>query len=117
MLINFNDLFLSKKVKGIIHFGAHELEELSSYLKRNISRVIWIEANPEKYDLINRKIKNFENMVLGKFAAGSNHSVRELNLANNGLSSSLLEFGTYLNNYPEVKYNSIIKVEIKKVDE
>ena len=117
MLINFNDLFLSKKVNGIIHVGAHELEELSSYLKRNISRVIWIEANPEKYDLINRKIKNFENMVLGKFAAGSNHSIRELNLANNGLSSSLLELGTHLNNYPEVKYNSIIEVEIKKVDE
>ncbi len=46
MLINFNDLFLLKKVNGIIHIGAHELEELSRYLKRNVSRVIWIEANP-----------------------------------------------------------------------
>jgi len=117
MLINFNDLFLSKKVNGIIHVGAHELEELSSYLKRNISRVIWIEANPEKYDLINRKIENFEDMVLGKFAAGSKNSIRSLNLANNGLSSSLLELGTHLNNYPEVKYNSTIEVQIKKVDE
>ena len=117
MLINFNDLFLPKTVNGIIHIGAHELEELSCYLKRNVSRIIWIEANPEKYDLINRKINNFENMVLGKFAAGSKNSIRNLNIANNGQSSSLLELGTHLNNYPEVKYDSIIEVEIKKVDE
>ena len=117
MLINFNDLILIKKVNGIIHVGAHELEELSCYLKRNVTRVIWIEANPEKYELINRKIKNFENMVLGKFAAGSKKCLGNLNLATNGQSSSLLELGTHLNNYPEVKYNSIIEIEIKKVDE
>ena len=34
MLINFNDLLiLSSKVKGIIHIGAHNLEELPEYLK------------------------------------------------------------------------------------
>ena len=117
MLINFNNLFLPKKVNGIIHIGAHELEELSDYLKRNISRVIWIEANPKKYDQINTKLKIFENMVLGKFAAGSKNGIQNLNIANNGQSSSLLEFGTHLDNYPEIKYDSIIEVEIKKVDE
>ena len=118
MLINFNDiLFLSNKVKGIIHIGAHELEELSDYLKGNVSRVVWIEANPQKYDYINNKIENFENMVLGKFAAGSKNDIQSLNLANNGQSSSLLELGTHLINYPEVNYDSKIKVEIKKVDD
>ena len=56
-------------------------------------------------------------MVLGKFAAGSKNSTRKLNIANNGQSSSLLELGTHLNNYPEVKYNSTIEIETKKVDE
>ena len=38
MLINFNDLlFLSNKVNGIIHIGAHKLEELPDYLKGNVS--------------------------------------------------------------------------------
>ena len=50
MLINFNDLlFLQKKVNGIIHIGAHNLEELPDYLKGNVRRIIWIEANPEKF--------------------------------------------------------------------
>ena len=45
MLINFNDLlFLSNKVNGIIHIGAHKLEELPDYLKGNVRRVIWVEA-------------------------------------------------------------------------
>ena len=117
MLINFKDLFLPKKINGIIHIGAHELEELSWYLKRNIRRVIWIEANAKKYDLINTKIKNFENMLLGKFAAGSKNTISNLNIANNGLSSSILELGTHLDNYPEVKYDSTIEVEVKKVDD
>ena len=43
MLINFNDLFLlSIKVNGIIHIGAHNLEELPDYLKGNVRRIIWL---------------------------------------------------------------------------
>ena len=36
-------------IKGVIHVGAHELEEMKDYLKRGIDKIIWIEANPEKY--------------------------------------------------------------------
>ena len=53
MLINFNDLFfLSSKVNGIIHIGAYDLEELREYLKGNIRKIIWIQANSEKYSFI-----------------------------------------------------------------
>ena len=59
MLINFNDLFLlPSKVNGIIHIGAHNLEELPDYLKGNVRRIIWIEANPEKYSFIEERLKN-----------------------------------------------------------
>ena len=117
MLINFNDLLLSKRVTGIIHIGAHELEELSDYSKGNVSKVIWIEANPYKYDYIHNKLKNHKNMVLGKFAAGSKNGKQFLNLANNGQSSSILELGTHIISYPEINYNSKIEVEIIKLDE
>ena len=116
MLINFNDLLLSNKVTGIIHIGAHELEELADYLKGDVSKVIWIEANPNKYDFIKKKLQKYENMVLGEFAAGSKNGNHVLNLANNGQSSSILEFGTHIISYPNINYNSKIKVEIKKLD-
>ena len=64
MLINFNELlFLSNKVNGIIHIGAHKLEELPDYLKGNVRRVIWVEANPEKYYFIEERLKRYKNMT------------------------------------------------------
>ena len=111
MLINFNDLFiLPSKVNGIIHIGAHTLEELPDYLKGNVRRIIWIEANPEKYNFIEERLKKFENMTLGKFAAGRKNDSHILNLANNGQSSSLLEFGTHKKSYPDIDYFSKIQV-------
>jgi len=118
MLINFNDLLLiSSKVIGIIHIGAHNLEELPDYLKGNVSRVIWIEANPSKYNLIEERLRKFDNMFLGKFAAGRKNDVNTLNLANNGQSSSLLEFGTHKKSYPDIDYVSKIKVKTKPLDD
>ena len=117
MLINFNDLFfLPNKVNGIIHIGAHKLEELPDYLKGNVRKVIWIEANPDKYNFIEEKLKRFENMTLGKFAAGQKNEVQMLNLSNNGQSSSLLEFGTHKMRYPDIDYISKIQVETKPLD-
>ena len=41
-------------IKGIIHVGAHELEEMKDYLTRGIDKIIWIEANPAKYRTIEK---------------------------------------------------------------
>ena len=118
MLINFNDLFfLSNKVRGIIHIGAHELEELPDYLKGNVRSIIWIEANPNKYDFIEEKLKRFANMTLGKFAAGRKKDIHTLNLANNGQSSSILDFGTHKDSYPDIEYISKIQVETNSLDD
>ena len=41
MLFNFSDLFfLNNDIRGIIHIGAHELEELPEYLKCKIDNII-----------------------------------------------------------------------------
>jgi len=43
------------KVTGIIHVGGHEAEELHPYLLSGVKRILWIEANPEKSSLIQKK--------------------------------------------------------------
>ena len=117
MLIPFNYLvFYPKKVKGIIHIGAHELEELKTYLRRNIEKVIWIEANQEKYKFIEKKLLPFEGMCLGKFAAGSKSDKLKLNIANNGQSSSLLDLGTHQKSYPDISYSSTQEVDVIPLD-
>ena len=52
-------------IKGVIHIGAHEAEELSGYSNFGISKVLWVEANPLKSDLLTEKISRFPSMVLG----------------------------------------------------
>ena len=118
MLIPFGALIkYPKNINGIIHIGAHELEELKFYLDKKIDQVIWIEANPEKYDFIEKNIRPYKDMVLGKFAAGSIVNRSKLNIANNGQSSSILEFGTHKESYPHIRYTKKTEIEIIPLDQ
>ena len=49
------------KVNGILHIGAHDCEELDSYVKGGCpkDKIIWIEANPEKVDILKKRDKQF----------------------------------------------------------
>ena len=117
MLFRFSELlFLNKDIRGIIHIGAHELEELPEYLNHKLYRIIWVEANPYKYKYIEKEIKNYDQMFLAKFAAGYKEEEKTLNIANNGESSSILEFGTHEISYPDIIYTSKVKVNIKPLD-
>ena len=55
-------------------------------------------------------------MFLAKFAAGYQEGEKTLNIANNGESSSILEFGTHKGSYPDIIYTSKIKVNTKPID-
>ena len=48
MLIPFNTICkkYDLKIKGLLHLGAHLLEEKADYDAKNISKVVWIEGNP-----------------------------------------------------------------------
>lgn len=117
MLFKFSDLlFLNKDIRGIIHIGAHQLEELPEYLNHKLDKIIWVEANPYKYEYIEKIINNYDQMYLAKFAAGYKEEEKFLNLANNGESSSILEFGTHKKSYPNIIYTSKIKVNTKPLD-
>lgn len=115
MLINPKFLPLSA-VRGVIHVGAHEAEELPFYVAAGISRIIWIEANPGKYNILMDKIKPYPLMSLGRFAAGSTSGDTCLNVSNNGQSSSILAFGTHSTSYPEIKYIDKVSVPMMTID-
>ena len=58
------DILIHKKIKGIIHVSANELEEMKDYQSKNIGKIIWIEANPKKYEYIREKIALYDEMIL-----------------------------------------------------
>lgn len=119
MLISFEELsrFFINPPRGVIHIGAHEAEELDGYLNLGIDSIIWVEANPKLFDKLKKITKKHAGSTVHCFAAhSSDDGVLELNIANNGQSSSILELGTHKHEHPHVHYIEKIKVPTKKVD-
>jgi FkbM family methyltransferase len=105
-------------IRGVIHIGAHEAEELQGYSNVGISKVLWVEANPLKWQLLVDKISPFPDMVLGRFAAAAvSNQQAVLNVASNGQSSSILQFGSHQNSYPNIKFVDKVVVDLQSVDD
>lgn len=105
------------KVTGIIHVGGHEAEELHPYLLSGVKRILWIEANPEKSSLIQKKISRFPEMSVGNFAAGNDNCRMQLNISNNKQSSSILDLGTHQDFHPDIFYTNKVEVDMKRIDD
>lgn len=83
-------------IKGIIHVGAHHLEELPIYQRLNLD-VLWIEADP-----------NIAKMHPGVICAAVSDKAEdiEFNVSNNTMSSSMLKM-----KHHKVVYPYILEVE------
>ena len=105
MLIQF-DYIIKKfklKINGILHVGAHECEELKTYVNHGLQpkNIYWLEAQTSK--VIKMKNKNIDNIYQAIVDEIDGKTVY-LNISNNSQSSSILEFGTHLKYHPQVKY-------------
>ena len=89
------------KPRGIIHIGAHECEELNTYLESGISKneIYWIDAIQEKVDLM--KSKGIPNVFCA--ALDNKEHIVKFNITNFSQSSSLLELGTHEQSYPSIR--------------
>ena len=120
MLISFeeiNKILLSNNINisGSFHIGAHECEELDFYNKIGLkpTDVIWIDAIPFKVnEAINKGIPNVYNALI----TDKNDEEMIFNVSNNIQSSSVLEFGTHLQEHPGVVYIGKIKQKSITID-
>jgi FkbM family methyltransferase len=95
------------KVKGVLHIGAHECEELTQYIAEGIPKenVDWVEANPE---LVERMASR--GITVHQAAISDTVNTIPFHITNNGQSSSILEFGTHAASYPWCKVIKTIEV-------
>jgi hypothetical protein len=103
----------SIKITGVLHLGTHECEELSFYNEIGVSNenIVWIETMDEKVSQSqNRGIPNVYNAVI---TDKDNEDIM-FNISNNGQSSSILEFGTHMNEHQYVSY--VDKIQKKRQD-
>lgn len=89
-------------IRGILHIGAHECEELDAYLKLGINNenIYWIEAMEDKVQLM----KNQKNVKIYQALIDIEDDKEvKFNITNNGQSSSILEFGSHEKHHPHIK--------------
>ncbi len=118
MLIPYADVvrILQEKgirIKGVLHVGAHECEELADYLRGGVAvnDIDWVEANPA---LVARMAAR--GITVHNAAVSDVEAELPFHVTNNGQSSSLLKFGTHEASYPWCKVVETITVRTKRLD-
>lgn len=93
------------KIEGIVHVGAHLAEEAKVYADLGVSRVFWIEGNPDLIPKLQKVASKYRhNKVVHALVTDEEGADVEFNIANNGQSSSVLNLKTHLQEHPEVHY-------------
>lgn len=117
MLISFNEIFnkYKLKIKGILHVGAHECEEIISYLLHNISieDQLWIEAIPEKVDWCKQHFNNLK--IVNAIISDKDNENVSFKVTNNYQSSSILNLKTHLVEHPQVHVSHIFEGKTKTI--
>lgn len=111
MLISLHDLVQKYNVvfKGVLHVGAHECEELNDYLKYlPINKILWVEGLEDK---VQQCKKTFPGVLIEHAVVSDTVETVTFNRANNGQSSSILEFGLHKHFHSHVHYVSSCSVE------
>jgi len=118
MLIKFSDIVKKYGIpKGIIHIGAHLMEEREDYLSYGLNNTVWIEANPKIYDKINHINNQKTSEKIYNFAISDiDNQKYKFNVTNNGESSSILELDKHKEYHPHVFVTEILEVNSKRID-
>jgi len=101
MLIDFGYIFskYNMNITGILHVGAHRCEENVKYSQNGISNIVWVEGNKELVQEMSRT-----HFVLYGLIDERDGVDVKFNIASNGESSSILEFGTHSTEHPHVTF-------------
>lgn len=117
MLIGFERLLdLGVEPSAVLHVGAHLVEEAEGYASHGFSPVWWVEGNPGLALQITERLANYPDQSCAFALVSSEPREVMFHVANNGQSSSILEFGTHAREHPEVHYIAHRKMRTTTID-
>jgi hypothetical protein len=115
MLITFDEIraVTDLTFTGALHIGAHDCEEIPFYQQLQVPTVIWMDAMKDKVEQATaRGIPHVYHAVV----TDQDDQEVTFHVANNGQSSSVLEFGTHSKEHPWVTYVQEIKQKTTTID-
>lgn len=106
------------RISGVLHLGAHLGEEAQTYAENGVGAVWWVEANPAVIPNLKRHFVSYGGQKIIEACVYSQDGVElTFNVTNlDGMSSSILEFGTHTNFSPDIFFERKIKVITSTVD-
>jgi FkbM family methyltransferase len=104
------------EVKGVIHVGAHEGQEISAYDAMRAERVLFIEANPVVYARLVTAMRGRLNVTCINRAISDSSGKVQLHLASFDQSSSLLPLARHIEVYPQIAAAGTVEVEAATLD-
>lgn len=118
MLIPLHQLvnYFKLNLRGVLHIGAHECEEQTTYLQQGIKNenIYWLEAMDYKVAEMKEKMPHVQ--IYHCVVNDEDNKELELKITNNGQSSSLLDLGSHLKHHPHVHVVDTKKYKTKRLD-
>lgn len=103
-------------IQGVLHVGAHHAEELEAYEAIGVPLVVWIEGDEDSHAVVKERIAKLPHHRSFMALLDEYERAVEFNVANNGQSSSVLEFGTHSKHHPEVSFVDKVKRRTRTLD-
>jgi len=104
--------------RGVLHLGANIGEEAEAYYRNNVTKVIWIEGNPELREQLEKNISKYQGQKAYIQCVGDENKDTVLHISNNASqSSSVLDLGTHKTAHPEVHFIKDIPVRMRRIDD
>lgn len=118
MLIDFSHICKKYNFvpKGILHIGAHDLEEMKFYQSQGVFNIIWIEGNPDIVSRNSHRINGTTQKLLSALIYSEDDKEVNFNITNNLQSSSILEFGKHREYHPHVDFVESRKMKTTRID-
>ena len=109
---------LLKNSNGVLHIGAHFGQEASEYASKN-KKVIWIEAHPDYFQILNKAIERYPNQVAVNALLGDSSKKTQFFVASNeGASSSIFDLALE-HGYEKIglEMTTTVELDMKRLDD
>jgi len=102
--------------RGVLHVGAHEGQELSTYDAMGVTQTVFIEANPAVYARLVVAMRDRRDVITVNRAIDDAVGRATLHLASFDQSSSLLPMDAHRTIYPQIVPAGTVDVEATTLD-
>lgn len=102
--------------RGVIHIGAHEGTELSSYQAMGAEKILFIEANPVVFERLQANMAAYPNVQTVNCAITNRNGTIDLRVTSFDQSSSILPLKHHQDIYPSITETHQVTVQSRTVD-